>query len=168
MDRQAAPNTVLNFFQYIEDDFYDNTVFHRVVNTPSPFVIQGGAFESLGQGNSPRLQERQPRDPIQSEAGNGLSNIRATIAMALRGSDANSATSQFFINLDDNSFLDDGSPPFTVFGEVTDGMTVVDAIAAVPTGSFLVTVVDDDGITSNTTFQDVPVEDVTVIDIFRE
>lgn len=168
MDRTAAPNTVTNFYQYIADGFYDNTVFHRVVNTPNPFVIQGGGFESLGQGADPRLKEKTPRAAINSEANNGLSNLRGTIAMALRGQNANSATSQFFINLADNTSLDNGPPPFTVFGKVVEGLTVVDAIAAVQVGTFNVTANNTSGGTITTEFENVPVTDVTVIRVVRE
>lgn len=163
LDPAEAPNTVANFFQYVEDGFYDDVIFHRVV---SDFVIQAGAFVSLGAGEDPRLQEKEPRDPILSEAGNGLSNLRGTIALALRGSDADSGNSQFFINLtDDNTFLDNGTPPFTVFGRVIDGMDVVDAIAAVQTGTFNATVLDSPDPSS---FSDVPVDDVTIIEARRE
>lgn len=164
LDPVRAPITVANFFRYAEELRYDGTVFHRVVNTPEPFVIQGGGFESLGRDADPRLQERDALDPIESEANNGLSNIRGTIAMALRGQNANSATSQFFINLGDNSFLDTGPPPFTVFGQVVEGLDVVDAIAAVEVGS--ANVLDADGNTVPVT--NVPVLDVTIITVRRE
>jgi peptidyl-prolyl cis-trans isomerase A (cyclophilin A)/peptidyl-prolyl cis-trans isomerase B (cyclophilin B) len=154
-----APITVANFLRYVDDGDYNNTVFHRVIDG---FVIQGGGFESLGERNSPRLLERQPRSPISSEANNGHSNTRGTVAMALRGQDANSGTNQFFINLDDNTNLDTGPPPFTVFAEVVMGMDVVDEIAGVATDSFTVTTNQGE-----TSFSDVPVEDVTVLNAIR-
>lgn len=118
-----APKTVANFLQYVRDGFYDGTVFHRVI---SGFMIQGGGFDK----NSHR---KETRAPIPLESGNGLHNDRGTLAMA-RTSDPNSATSQFFINLVDNSFLDkanarDGEG-YAVFGKVIKGMKVVDKIAA--------------------------------------
>jgi len=167
LDPVAAPNTVANFFGYVSDGFYDNTVFHRVVNTPNPFVIQGGAFESLGAGADPRLTEKTPGPAIDSEANNGLSNVRGTIAMALRGQDANSATDQFFINVDDNTNLDNGPPPFTVFGSVVEGLAVVDAIVAVPVETVNVRALQN-GELVTTSFQNVPVTDVTVIRAERE
>jgi len=167
LDPVAAPNTVANFFQYVTDGFYDNTVFHRVVNTPTPFVIQGGGFESLGAGADPRLTEKTPRAAIDSEARNGLSNVRGTIAMALRGQDADSATDQFFINVGDNTNLDNGPPPFTVFGSVVEGLAVVDAIVAVPVATVNVRALQN-GQLVTTQFQDVPVTDVTVIRAERE
>ncbi len=156
LDGAAAPNTVANLLDYIQDDFYDDTIFHRVVNEPNPFVIQAGAYDPnlYILGTDPNFTSdplwtrdpnvfNEPNDPINSEAGNGLSNIRGTVAMALQGCDENSATSQFYINLDDNSSLDNFSatgcpgkgtsdPRFTVFGEVVDGLeSVVDEIAMV-------------------------------------
>jgi len=167
LDPVAAPETVANFFQYTTELRFDGTVFHRVIGPPNPFVIQGGGFEPIIAGDSTgaRLRERDTLDPIRSEANNGLSNIRGTIAMALRGSDANSATSQFFINLsDDNDFLDTGPPPFTVFGQVVEGMDVVDAIAAVATGN--ASVINKEG--NVITLQDVPVTDVIITTARRE
>jgi len=119
LDAKAAPATVDNFVQYAKDGFYDGTIFHRVVHG---FVIQGGGFTQDGT-------QKQTRDAIGLEA--GKSNLRGTIAMA-RTNDPNSATSQFFINLADNTFLDPapGQDGYAVFGKVTQGMDVVDAIAA--------------------------------------
>jgi cyclophilin family peptidyl-prolyl cis-trans isomerase len=156
----AAPGTVANFRQYVRDGHYNGVVFHRVVPN---FVIQGGAFTSLGVGADPRLTEIGTRPPIASEANNGFSNVRGTVAMALRGQDADSGTDQFFINLVDNTFLDTGPPPFTVFARVVEGMLVVDRIGGVATGSFNV-------LTTNgpSTFEDVPVEDVTVLSATEE
>jgi cyclophilin family peptidyl-prolyl cis-trans isomerase len=124
LDPENAPVTVLNFLQYVQDDFYDGTIFHRVA---SDFVVQGG-------GLTPDLVERQTRPPIVNESDNGLLNVRGAVAMA-RGVDRDSATAQFFVNLLDNPELDAGPdlPGYAVFGRVIDGMDVVDQIAAVPT-----------------------------------
>jgi peptidyl-prolyl cis-trans isomerase B (cyclophilin B) len=125
-----APLTVANFRRYAADHFYDGLIFHRVIDN---FVDQGGGFTA-------DMVQRQPtHDPIPCEAGNGLSNDRYTVGMA-RTSVVNSATSQFFINLKDNTFLNhkDDTPQgfgYAVFGKVVKGMDVVDAIATVPTGS---------------------------------
>ncbi len=135
-----APKTVENFLQYVDDGFFDGTVFHRVI---PGFVIQGGGFTS-------EMTQKDTRAPIANEADNGQKNLRGTLSMA-RTSDINSATSQFFVNLTDNAFLDHGTRDFgyAVFGRVVDGMEVIDAIAAVPTGS-------------SGGHQDVPVEPVVV------
>lgn len=120
-----APVTVENFLSYVQDGFFEGTIFHRVI---PGFVIQGG-------GMTADMQQKPTRSPIKNEANNGLSNKRGTLAMA-RTQNPNSATSQFFINLADNTFLD-SSPRgigYAVFGEVVEGMEVVDKIAAVPTG----------------------------------
>jgi cyclophilin family peptidyl-prolyl cis-trans isomerase len=121
-----SPITVKNFLQYVDSKHFDGTVFHRVIPN---FMIQGGGME-------PGLKEKPTKDPIQNEAGNGLSNTRGTIAMA-RTNDPNSATAQFFINLKDNDFLNKSarSAGYCVFGKVIDGMDVVDKIAQVPTGT---------------------------------
>lgn len=120
-----APGTVENFLEYANSDFYDNLVFHRVIQN---FMIQGGGYDLS-------LNKRTPRDPIVNESYNGLSNLRGTIAMA-RTSDPNSATSEFFINHVDNLFLDRANAAdgygYCVFGEVISGMAVVDTIAALP------------------------------------
>lgn len=123
-----APQTVANFLNYVRSGFYNGTVFHRVV---PGFVIQGGGFDV-------NLAAKKTQGPITNEAANGLSNQRGTVAMA-RTAQVHSATSQFFINLADNTFLDhrDDSPQgfgYCVFGRVVEGMEVVDAIAALPTG----------------------------------
>lgn len=123
-----APETVENFVRYSKDGHYNGTIFHRVIDG---FMIQGG-------GMTVDMKEKSTRDPIKNEAENGLKNKRGTIAMA-RTSDVNSATSQFFINVNDNEFLDfrDKSPMgygYAVFGEVTKGMDVVDKIKSVKTG----------------------------------
>lgn len=125
-----APITVKNFVSYINDKFFDGLIFHRVIDG---FMIQGGGFDD-------RLSQKQTKSPIKIESDNGLKNDRGTIAMA-RTNDPNSATSQFFINLVDNNFLNFRSPDvsgygYAVFGKVTKGMDVVDKIGTVPTGSF--------------------------------
>lgn len=125
-----APVTVENFVSYVKDNFFNGLIFHRVING---FMIQGGGFDE-------NLRQKETKAPIKIESDNGLKNDRGTIAMA-RTNDPNSATSQFFINLVDNNFLNFRSPDVTgygyaVFGKVTDGMDVVDKIATVPTGSF--------------------------------
>lgn len=117
-----TPQTVSNFITYIKAGFYKDLVFHRVI---PGFMIQGGGFDA-------HLRPRQVRAPIVLEAGRGLSNRRGTLAMARTG-DPNSATSQFFINLVDNTQLDNYGGGYAVFGQVTKGMEVVDAIAKVPT-----------------------------------
>jgi cyclophilin family peptidyl-prolyl cis-trans isomerase len=122
-----APKTVENFIAYVEQGFYDGLVFHRVIKG---FMVQGGGFEPDGTWRSPT------RDPVESEASNGLKNLRGTIAMA-RSSDPNSATSQFYINTVDNSDLDYPKPDgygYTVFGKVVKGMDVMDNIEASQTG----------------------------------
>ena len=118
-----APVTVANFLRYVDEEFYNYTIFHRVLKD---FMIQGG-------GLGVRMDEKATHEPIQNEAGNGLKNLRGTIAMA-RTSDPHSAAAQFFINLVDNDFLDheDDTPEnfgYCVFGKVEDGMDVVDKIA---------------------------------------
>ncbi len=120
-----APITVENFLRYVSDGFFDGTVFHRVV---PGFVIQGG-------GLTPELEAKQTRAPITNEARNGLKNERGTLSMA-RTNDVNSATSQFFVNLKDNVFLDHkpGNFGYAVFGRVTSGMDVIERIAQVRTG----------------------------------
>jgi peptidyl-prolyl cis-trans isomerase A (cyclophilin A) len=121
-----APKTVANFVQYVNDGFYDGTVFHRVIRN---FMIQGGGFTA-------QMVEKPTRPPVPSESNNGLKNVRGAVAMA-RTSDPNSATAQFFVNVVDNAFLDypgrDGFG-YTVFGSVVEGMDVVDKIKAVSTG----------------------------------
>lgn len=122
----AAPITVENFLQYVDDGFFDGTIFHRVIPN---FVIQGGGFTEA-------MKQKPTRASIQNEADNGLKNLRGTLSMA-RTNDVNSATSQFFVNLADNAFLDHGARDFgyAVFAKVVGGLDVVDAIAAVRTGS---------------------------------
>ncbi|MFZ5558045.1 MAG: peptidylprolyl isomerase [Pseudomonadota bacterium] len=143
LDAAKAPATVENFLQYVKDGFYDNTVFHRVIDG---FMVQGGGFE-------PGLKQKPTRDPIRNEADNGLRNERYTLAMA-RTSDPHSATAQFFVNVADNAFLDFKAPTaqgwgYCVFGRVVEGTDVVDRIKAVKTGR-------------SGLHQDVPVEDVVI------
>lgn len=129
LDAEKAPQTVANFLQYVKDGHYDNTIFHRVIPT---FMVQGGGF-------SPGMNKKPTRAPIKNEAGNGLRNVRYSVAMA-RTSDPHSATAQFFINVVDNAFLDHSAPTaqgwgYAVFGKVVEGHDVVDTIKAVPTGT---------------------------------
>jgi len=138
-DKQA-PVSVENFLRYVDEGFFDGTIFHRVI---AGFMIQGG-------GLTADLKDKKGHEPIKNEATNGLKNKRGTLAMA-RTNDINSATSQFFINLVDNEFLDNkaGNYGYAVFGRVDSGMEVVDAIAAVDTGN-------------KGRYQDVPTETVTI------
>jgi peptidyl-prolyl cis-trans isomerase A (cyclophilin A) len=125
--QDKAPKSVENFLQYAKDDFYNGTVFHRVI---PGFMIQGGGF-------TPEMKQKDTRAPIQNEARNGLKNQTGTLAMARTG-DPHSATAQFFINLRDNSFLDYPSRDgwgYAVFGKVTQGFDIVQKIAMVPTGN---------------------------------
>jgi len=143
LDANKAPATVENFMQYVNDGFYNGTIFHRVING---FMIQGGGME-------PGMKQKETREPIKNEADNGLSNDIGTIAMA-RTNDPDSATAQFFINVKDNSFLNHSAPTsqgwgYCVFGKVVDGLDVIDAIKEVPTGSAGM-------------HQDVPVDDVII------
>jgi cyclophilin family peptidyl-prolyl cis-trans isomerase len=121
-----APITVKNFLKYVDDKHYDGTIFHRVIPT---FMIQGGGME-------PGLREKRSNAPIKNESTNGLSNEKGTIAMA-RTNDPDSATAQFFINVDNNKGLDRsaGSAGYAVFGKVIEGMDVVDKIRRVDTGN---------------------------------
>jgi peptidyl-prolyl cis-trans isomerase A (cyclophilin A) len=142
VDAAKAPKSAANFLQYVKDGHYNGTVFHRVI---PDFMIQGG-------GMTPDLKEKPTRPPIPLEARNGLDNTRGTLAMA-RTMDPNSATSQFFINVKDNAFLNaaqsrDGNG-YAVFGKVVSGMDVVDKIRAVQTGS-------------KGPYQDVPVQPVII------
>lgn len=143
LNEAAAPKTCENFLQYVRSGFYNGTIFHRVIGG---FMIQGGGFE-------PGLQQKETKAPIENEANNGLKNDKYTIAMA-RTNDPHSATSQFFINVADNDFLNHTSPTprgwgYAVFGKVVAGTDVVDAIAAVRTAS-------------RSWYGDVPVEDVVM------
>jgi peptidyl-prolyl cis-trans isomerase A (cyclophilin A)/peptidyl-prolyl cis-trans isomerase B (cyclophilin B) len=122
---KEAPISVANFLKYVDDGFFDGTIFHRIV---PGFVIQGGGFTE-------DLSQKRTNPAIKNEADNGLKNGRGTLSMA-RTNDINSATSQFFVNLKDNDFLDHtrGNFGYAVFGKVTEGMDVIDKIAAVETG----------------------------------
>ncbi len=122
MDRDKAPQSVDNFLQYVREGHYNGVIFHRVIDG---FMIQTGGYK-------PDLSEKPTRAPIKLESHNGLSNVRGSIAMA-RTNDPNSATSQFFINVNDNARLDDAGGGYAVFGKVIEGMDVVDQIRVVPT-----------------------------------
>jgi len=129
LDAAKAPKTVENFVTYAKAGFYNGTIFHRVI---PGFMVQGGGF-------TPAMEQRPTREPIQNEASNGLKNLRGTVAMARTGN-PHSATAQFFINVADNTPLDFTAPEgpgwgYAVFGKVTKGMDVVDAIVGVPTTS---------------------------------
>ncbi|EHU9473048.1 peptidylprolyl isomerase [Vibrio vulnificus] len=143
LNAEKAPETSANFLQYCREGFYDNTIFHRVIDG---FMIQGGGMKS-------GLREKSTREPIKNEANNGLSNKVGSIAMA-RTMDPHSASSQFFINVNNNTFLDFRSESrdgwgYCVFGEVVEGMDVVNKIKGVSTGSYGM-------------HQDVPLEDVVI------
>ncbi|SDK24843.1 peptidylprolyl isomerase [Microbulbifer yueqingensis] len=129
LDFDKAPKTAANFLQYCRDDFYTGTIFHRVIDN---FMVQGG-------GMTPDMEQKPTREPIENEADNGLKNDTGTLAMA-RTMDPHSASSQFFINVNDNDFLNHrGKDPqgwgYCVFGKVVDGMDVVNKIKSVKTGS---------------------------------
>lgn len=143
LNEAAAPKTCENFLSYVRSGFYNGMIFHRVI---SGFMIQGGGFE-------PGLKQKQTKAPIENEANNGLKNDKYTIAMA-RTNEPHSATSQFFINVADNDFLNHTSPTsrgwgYAVFGKVVSGTDVIDAIARVRTAS-------------RSWYGDVPVEDVVM------
>jgi len=143
LDEQKAPKTVANFLAYVKKGHYDGTIFHRVIDG---FMVQGGGFE-------PGMHQKPTRGTIKNEAGNGLKNERYTIAMA-RTSEPHSASSQFFINVKDNGFLDHTAPNaqgwgYCVFGKVVEGQDVVDKIKRVKTGK-------------RGGHADVPVEDVII------
>jgi peptidyl-prolyl cis-trans isomerase A (cyclophilin A) len=126
VNADLAPVTVDNFLKYVDDGFYAGTIFHRVI---PGFMIQGGGFDA-------QMEEKVTNPPIVNEADNGLKNLRGTLSMA-RTQVKDSATSQFFINLKDNDFLDHGARDFgyAVFATVVDGMDVIDKIASVRTGN---------------------------------
>ena len=141
LNEQAAPITVKNFLGYIEEGFYDGTIFHRVIPN---FMIQGGGFTD-------QMIQKQTHKPIVNEADNGLKNERGTIAMA-RGPNPDSATCQFFINHRDNgplNYVENRNPGYAVFGKVIEGMETVDAIASVNT-------------TTRTVYDDVPVKPIVI------
>ncbi len=143
---EAAPISSENFTQYVTDGFFAETVFHRVIPN---FMIQGG-------GMTADMNKKETRAPIKNEAANGEKNVRGTLAMARTG-EVDSATSQFFVNLRDNAFLDHSDRDFgyAVFGRVTDGMDVVDAITKVDTGNVA-------------GHQDVPLEPVTIVEVRQD
>ncbi|MCX5744726.1 MAG: peptidylprolyl isomerase [Proteobacteria bacterium] len=128
LDATLAPLSVANFLAYVDAKHYDGTIFHRVIPT---FMVQGGGYDA-------KYDKRTTRPAVQNEADNGLKNTRGTVAMARTG-DPHSATSQFFVNVVDNKFLDHTDKNqgwgYAVFGRVTEGMDVVDKIKAVPTGA---------------------------------
>lgn len=143
LDADNAPKTVENFLSYVSNGFYDGTIFHRVINN---FMVQGGGFTA-------DMEEKATQAPIENEANNGLENARGTIAMA-RTQDPHSATAQFFINVQDNDFLNHTGENmqgwgYAVFGKVTDGEDVLDKIRCVQTGS-------------QAGHQDVPVEPIII------
>ena len=143
LDAEKAPKSVENFLAYVKAGHYDRTIFHRVIDG---FMIQGGGFE-------PGMTQKPTSTPIANEANNGLKNVKGSIAMA-RTNDPHSATAQFFINVNDNDFLNHSSPTpqgwgYTVFGKVVEGMDVVEKIKKVKTGS-------------KGFHQDVPVDDVVI------
>lgn len=149
LDEQRAPTSVANFLAYVDAGFYDGTIFHRVIDN---FMIQGGGFDA-------NLQQKTTRPAIRNEADNGLRNERGTIAMA-RTQVIDSATSQFFINLKDNAFLDHRNKTqqgygYTVFGKVVEGMDVVDRIGKLPTRK------------KSAQFADLPTETVVIKSIRR-
>lgn len=143
LDFDNAPKSAANFEQYVKDGHFDGTIFHRVIDN---FMVQGG-------GMLPDMSQKQTRAPIENEANNGLKNVIGSLAMA-RTNDPHSGTSQFFINVADNAFLDHSSPTpqgwgYCVFGKVVDGMDVVNEIKGKPT-------------TSRAGHQDVPEEDIVI------
>jgi len=143
LDSEKAPKSAGNFLQYAKEGFYNGTIFHRVIDG---FMIQGGGFE-------PGMSQKANHDPIDNEADNGLSNLTGTLAMA-RTAEPHSATSQFFINVSDNFFLDHRGKTaqgwgYAVFGKVVDGMDVVNKIKSCQT-------------TSRAGHQDVPVDDIII------
>ena len=143
LDAEKAPKSVENFLNYVKAGHYDNTVFHRVIDG---FMIQGGGFE-------PGMKQKPTEAPIVNEANNGLKNVNGSIAMA-RTNDPHSATAQFFINVNDNDFLNHSSPTpqgwgYAVFGKVVDGLDIVEKITKVKTGS-------------KGFHQDVPADDVII------
>ena len=148
LDSTHAPISTKNFLAYVDKKFYDGTIFHRII---PGFMVQGGGF-------TPDLKEKETQPPIQNEASNGLHNLRGTISMA-RTSDPNSATSQFFLNLVNNSDKLDpgmGDPSgYAVFGKITKGLDVIDKMAQVPT-------------TTKGPYGDVPVTDVVLISARRK
>ncbi|GAB6178325.1 peptidylprolyl isomerase [Desulfobaculum senezii] len=143
-----APETVKNFLTYVDEEFYNGTIFHRVIPN---FMVQGGGLDMM-------MREKPTHDPIQNEANNGVANVRGTVAMA-RTMDPHSATAQFFVNLVDNGFLNHRNETpdgwgYCAFGQVVEGMEAVDAIAKVRTKNYGY-------------HQDVPVDPITIISTSR-
>ncbi len=166
LDQDNAPVTRNNFIAYVEEGFYDGVLIHRYscemhlgTGECFPFVIQGGGYVRVEDG----LEEKEPtRDPIRSEADNGLSNVEYSVAMALTGGDADSATTQFYINMTDNPHLDG---LFTVFGRVVDGFDVLEAITEIETGS--ADVIDPETGDVEGELDEVPVEDIVMESVRR-
>ncbi len=158
LDAAKAPITVKNFLDYVDDKFYDGTIFHRVIED---FIIQGGGFTpGLKEAKDEKdiaSKQKKTRDPIKNESGNGLSNTRGTIAMA-RTRALDSATAQFYINVEDNSTKLD-RPKYCVFGKVIEGMDVVDKIKKVKTTAIVL-----DG---QPVMKDIPAEDVVIKSVRR-
>lgn len=152
MNQDKAPETVKNFMRYVDEGFYDGTIFHRVINSSQMSIVQGGGFDYP-------MQKKRTYSPIVNEAGNMLSNKAGTISMA-RTSDINSATSQFFLNVEDNLFLNHtGNSPqnygYAVFGKIIRGMDVLKKIVSVPTGR-------------NGRYSDVPLKPVFIKRMYRK
>ncbi|WP_345887181.1 peptidylprolyl isomerase [Shewanella algae] len=150
LDSEKAPLTAANFIKYAQEGFYDGTIFHRVIDG---FMVQGGGFTE-------QMSQKPTNAPVRNEANNGLSNKEGTIAMA-RTSDPHSATAQFFINVNDNTFLDFKNESiqgwgYCVFGEVVEGMDVVNAIKGVSTGNH--------GMHQDVPLEAVIIEKVTIAD----
>jgi peptidyl-prolyl cis-trans isomerase B (cyclophilin B) len=149
LNEEKAPLTVANFLKYIDEGFYDGTIFHRVINN---FMIQGGGF-------LPGMKEKETKESVKNEADNGLKNLKGSLAMA-RTQVPDSASSQFFINVKDNDFLNHSAKTvqgwgYAVFGKVVNGMDVVDKIKTVETGK-------------SGYFDDVPKKDVEIISVKRK
>jgi cyclophilin family peptidyl-prolyl cis-trans isomerase len=146
LDAEKAPETVANFLQYVDDGFFDGLIFHRVI---PGFMVQGGGLDGS-------MDQKRGRAPIKNEAKNGLKNNRGTVAMA-RTNDIDSATSQFFINLVDNDFLNNspGSYGYAVFGKVVDGLDTIDRMAKARTGN-------------RKGHSDVPVDDIVISSAKRQ
>jgi cyclophilin family peptidyl-prolyl cis-trans isomerase len=166
--QDKAPGTVKNFLAYVDEKFYDGTIFHRVMgkeNTDNKedFMVQGGGFTE-------DHKEKKTKEPIKNESDNGVSNTKYTVAMA-RTPKPDSATAQFYVNIKDNDFLDkakaDDKVGYCVFGKVIEGMDVVDKIKAVKTGPSKFSVFDRDGKPADTNFPNVPVENVVIKSIRR-
>lgn len=156
---EQTPVTVANFLRYVDEKFYDGTVFHRVAITPQLKVIQGGGFTT-------GLEEKRPHEPIANESDNAIGNGRGTIAMARRGDPA-SATCQFYINVGDNSFLDHLKGGYAAFGRVVAGMDVADQISKVQTSTQQATAWDGAQFVT-VPFENVPVQTVEIRSVRRK